>query len=208
MTELSWLTERPIAHRGFHDLNKNVLGEHAFGLRGAPSSKAIAIECDVHLSRDGVPVDLPRQRSEAADRHATASSGSARPPRLQALRIGGTEDHAPTLAEMLDLVDGRVPLVIELKGIPGHDDGLVASGRASMLQRLCGQGGDHVVRPLADPRSFRQHAPDIPAGLTAYGDRQHEIRGAFLDARPRHRLRVLRASATCPTRSSPSCASG
>ena len=57
----------------------------------------------------------------------------------------------PTLAEMLDLVRGRVPLVIELKGIPGHDDGLVEAV-AAQLQELQGQGRDHVVRPLADPR--------------------------------------------------------
>ena len=36
---------------------------------------------------------------------------------MQALSIGGTGDHVPTLAEMLALVAGRVPLVIELKGI-------------------------------------------------------------------------------------------
>ena len=55
---------------------------------------------------------------------------------LQALRIGGTDDHVPTLAEMLALVAGRVPLVIELKGIPGHDRGLVAKV-AAQLRGLC-----------------------------------------------------------------------
>ena len=35
---------------------------------------------------------------------------------MQSLRIGGTKDHAPTLAEMLDLVDGKVPIIIEIKG--------------------------------------------------------------------------------------------
>ena len=82
---------------------------------------------------------------------------------MAALRIGGTADHVPTLQEALDLVDGRVPMVVELKGIPGHDDGLVEKRRQA-AHALQGQGGDHVVRPLADPRFPETRAAAFPAG--------------------------------------------
>jgi glycerophosphoryl diester phosphodiesterase len=60
---------------------------------------------------------------------------------MAALRIGGTADHPPTLDEMLELVGGRVPLVIELKGTPGHDDGLVEA----VGQRLKSYRGEAAI---------------------------------------------------------------
>ena len=84
----------------------------------------------MHLSSDGVPVilhdnDLKRLTgSEGFVWQRTAAE-------IAALKVGGTSDHVPTLAEMLSLVAGSVPLVIELKGIPGHDAGLVAAVAAA-----------------------------------------------------------------------------
>ena len=63
---------------------------------------------------------------------------------------------------MLDLVRGRVPLVIELKGIPGHDEGLVEAVGA-LLKDYKGKAAimsfDHWLI-----RDFERHMPDIPAG--------------------------------------------
>jgi glycerophosphoryl diester phosphodiesterase len=96
---------------------------------------------------------------------------------LAALKVGGTRDHIPTLREMLDLVDGRVPLVIELKGVPGKDASLVSKvGR--MLKKYGGpvsiMSFDHWLI-----RQFPEHARGIPVGLTATGDRDHEIEAHF-----------------------------
>ena len=136
MTDISWLTARPIAHRGFHDLN-NKRWENTLSAFSAAIERGYAIECDVHLSADGVPIvihddDLRRLTgTEGFVWQRTAAE-------MAQLRIGGTGDHPPTLKEMLDLVDGRVPLVVEIKGVPGHDAGLVkAVGR--LLKRYDGQ---------------------------------------------------------------------
>ena len=51
---------------------------------------------------------------------------------MQALKVGGTKDHLPLLSELLELVRGKVPLVIELKGIAGHDEGLVEAVGAQL----------------------------------------------------------------------------
>ncbi|TIT55578.1 MAG: glycerophosphodiester phosphodiesterase [Mesorhizobium sp.] len=126
MTDLSWLTARPVAHRGFHDMNKT-RWENTLSAFAAAAERGYAIECDVHLS----------------------------------------SDHVPTLQETLDLVDGRVPMVVELKGTPGRDEGLVARV-GKMLKRYKGKAAimsfDHWLI-----RDFPKHAPGIPAGLTAYG---------------------------------------
>ncbi|TIN17660.1 MAG: glycerophosphodiester phosphodiesterase, partial [Mesorhizobium sp.] len=77
----------------------------------------------------------------------------------------------------LDLIDGRVPLVVELKGVPGHDSGLVASvGR--LLKRYTGKVAimsfDHWLI-----RDFAREAPGIPGGLTAYGKDDQLIEAHF-----------------------------
>lgn len=175
MTNLDWLTARPIAHRGFHDLNKT-RWENTLSAFSAAIDRNYAIECDVHLSSDGIPVvfhdhDLKRLagiEGEVFEKTAAQMAG---------LRIGGTDDHAPTLEEMLDLVAGRVPLVIELKGTEGKDDGLVAAV-AALLRDYSGPAAimtfDHWLI-----RQFGTHASGIPAGLTAHGNKPEELEAHF-----------------------------
>ncbi len=55
MTDLNWLTARPIAHRGYHDLNR-LRWENTLRAFDAAAERNFAIECDVHLSADGVPM--------------------------------------------------------------------------------------------------------------------------------------------------------
>lgn len=163
MGELSWLIRRPIAHRGYHDLNRT-RWENTLSAFEAAIERDYAIECDVHLSADGVPVvfhDSVLNRLAGRDGFVHDMTAAE----LTQLRVGGTEDRIPTLAEMLARVRGRVPLVIELKGAEGKDEGLVAAV-AKTLQGYPGRAAimsfDHwLVRRFAD------EAPGIPAGLTA-----------------------------------------
>jgi glycerophosphoryl diester phosphodiesterase len=165
MAKLSWLTKRPIAHRGLHDMNKRVWENTLSAFRRA-MDRNFAIECDVHLSSDRVPViihdgDLKRLTGE--DGFVWQRTGAE----LQALKVGGTKDHVPLLSDLLELVRGKVPLVIEVKGIAGHDDGLVEAVGAQ-LKNYKGKAAvmsfDHWL-----VRDFKRYLPDIPVGLTAYG---------------------------------------
>jgi glycerophosphoryl diester phosphodiesterase len=175
MSELDWLVARPVAHRGYHDMNREVW-ENTLPAFQRAVEKGFAIECDVHLSADGVPVVFHDGRLE----RLTGTEGwiwQRTAAEMGALRIGKTSDHAPTLAEMLALVDGQVPIVVELKGIPGHDEGLVAKV-GEMLKAYRGKAAimsfDHWL-----VRDFSRHAPDIPAGLTAWGGGTAEIEAHF-----------------------------
>ena len=197
MTDLSWLTARPIAHRGLHDMNSSVW-ENTLPAFARAIERGYAIECDVHLSADGDAVvfhDNDLKRLTGDDGFVWQRTAAE----LAALRIGGTADHPPTLQEMLDLVAGRVPLVIELKGIAGHDEGLVERGRqaAAVLSR---QGGDHVLRPLAAARLCRAHAPGIPAGLTAYGTERSATSRRISRCSPTTSPSSPTDLAACPTR--------
>ncbi len=175
MSDLSWLTARPIAHRGLHDLNRT-RWENTLSAFALAAERGYAIECDVHLTSDGVPVvfhDHDLKRLAGEDGYVWQRTAAE----MAALRIGGTGDHAPTLEELLRLVGGRVPLIIEAKGTPGRDEGLVAAvGR--LLNRYEGKAAimsfDHWL-----VRDFARDAPGIPGGLTACGTRQHEIEAHF-----------------------------
>ena len=175
MAELAWLTERPIAHRGYHDMN-NRIWENTLSAFARAVEHGYAIECDVHLSSDGVPVvfhDDTLTRLTGTDGYIWQRTAAE----MAALRIGGTADRAPRLAEMLELVAGRVPLVIELKGIPGHDDGLVQA----VARELEGYRGKAAIMSFDHwlIREFKREAPHIPAGLTAGGAKEHEIEAHF-----------------------------
>ncbi|MBO9630805.1 MAG: glycerophosphodiester phosphodiesterase [Shinella sp.] len=121
MHKFKWLTERPIAHRGYHDLNRAVW-ENTLSAFSRAVEAGFAIECDLQYAADAIPVvfhddDLKRLCGIEGDvRQRTAAE-------LGLLTIGGTADKVPTLRQLLDLVKGRVPLVLELKGRKGDDDG-------------------------------------------------------------------------------------
>ena len=175
MTDLSWLTERPIAHRGQHDMNRDIW-ENTLSAFGRAKQNGYAIECDVHLSADHQPVvfhDNALGRLTGTDGFIWQRTAAE----MAALQIGGTKDHAPTLAEMLDFVDGKVPLVIEIKGIPGHDEGLVQAV-GGLLSRYSGPATimsfDHWII-----RQFPTAAPGIPAGLTALGTENKDFEAHF-----------------------------
>lgn len=175
MTDLSWLTERPIAHRGLHDGNR-LCWENTLAAFDRAVQGGFAIECDVHLSSDGVPVvfhDDTLRRLTGEDGFVWQRTAAE----LSALRVGGTDGRVPTLADVLARVGGKVPLVVELKGIPGHDEGLVeAVGRllADYPGRAAIMSFDHWLI-----RRFRDAAPGIPGGLTAWGETEALIEAHF-----------------------------
>ena len=175
MSDLSWLTARPIAHRGYHDLNRQ-RWENTLSAFDAAIERGFAIECDLHLSKDGVPVvfhDLDLKRLTGEDGHVVGRTAAE----LRRLRVGGTDDHIPTLEDMLERVAGRVPLVIELKGMQAHDDGLVAKTGA-LLAAYDGQAAIMSFNH-AHIRRFAADAPGIPGGLTAFGAKPEHLEGHF-----------------------------
>lgn len=175
MTDLAFLTRRPIAHRGLHDMNKS-RWENTLSSFEAAARAGYAIECDVHLTADGAPVvfhDSDLKRLTGRDGHVRDRTAVE----MRSYAIGGTADRAPTLDDALDLVAGRVPLVVELKGDHGRDDGLVAAV-GERLRRYKGEAAimsfDHWLI-----RKFRANAPGIPGGLTALGKKPADMEAHF-----------------------------
>jgi glycerophosphoryl diester phosphodiesterase len=166
MSKIAWLTERPVAHRGYHDMNKQVW-ENTLSAFARAIEAGFSIECDLHYASDGVPVvfhddDLQRVCNLPGQLRDRTSA------ELGLLSVGGTKDKIPTLKQLLKLCDGKVPLVLELKGREGDDEGFAES----VLEVLEGYKG-HVALMSFDHwllKDLKALDSPYPVGLTADGN--------------------------------------
>jgi glycerophosphoryl diester phosphodiesterase len=167
-----WLTARPIAHRGYHDASRG-RPENSLAAFEAAVAAHYAIECDLHASSDGVPFvfhDLYLERLTGDPRCIRALSASE----IRGLRLADTAERIPTLDELLALVEGRVPLIIELKHVPGRDAGLAWT----VAERLKHYAGPAALMSFARVQVAEARAanPHLPRGLTARGNVKRALR--------------------------------
>ena len=157
---VGWLGRQDYAHRGLHDA---ATPENSLGAFTAAIAAGMGIECDVQRSGDGQAMvfhdwELDRltgERGPLDHRNAAALT--------QVLLNAGTE-RIPTLREVLGLVRGRVPLLIEIKS---KRDYHVAASCLAVRRVLEGYQGPHAVMSF-DPRVgqwFARHAPRTVRGL-------------------------------------------
>jgi glycerophosphoryl diester phosphodiesterase len=135
----SWLTRAPIAHRGLHDLAAG-RPENSLAAFARCCEMGFAAEMDVRLSRDGEVVVF----HDRAVRRLTGAAGRVEDrtgAELAALAIAGTRERVPLLRDVLALVDGRVPLLIELKPCA-----LAPVLEQGVLRALEGYGGEVAIQ--------------------------------------------------------------
>lgn len=106
------------AHRGYHCKEKGI-PENSLAAFRAAIRKNYGIELDIHLTGDGQIIvfhDDTLKRVCGVNKRPEKLSLS----QLKKYSLLGTKERIPTLAEALSLVDGRVPLLIEIK-MPEQD---------------------------------------------------------------------------------------
>jgi glycerophosphoryl diester phosphodiesterase len=158
---LSWLTARPIAHRGFHEAGAGRL-ENTAPAFGAAIERNFAIECDVRLTGDEAVVvfhDDTLDRMTDSRERVDATPLSV----IRGLRVGGSPARIPTLVELLELVAGRVPLVVELKS-PWTGDRRLERHVADILASYAGPVAVMSFEP-ASMRTMAEYAPHLPRGM-------------------------------------------
>lgn len=100
------------AHRGLHG---NGIPENSIFAFAAAVEKGYGIELDVHLSKDKEVVvfhDYSLKRMTGADKKLADLTLAE----LKELSLNGTDEKIPTLKEVLELVNGRTPILVEIKG--------------------------------------------------------------------------------------------
>ena len=158
--ELGWIGAHAYAHRGLHG---DGVPENSLAAFAAAIEAGLGIECDVRKSADGRALvfhddDLARLTGEAGA-FAARTVGE-----LTAIGLRGSDQRIPTLRDMLSMVDGKVPLLLELK----TDRTRPVSPLCRAVRRDCeGYRGALAVMSF-DPRVVRWFAARgslLPLGL-------------------------------------------
>ncbi|MGR3634709.1 MAG: glycerophosphodiester phosphodiesterase family protein [Shimia sp.] len=159
----------PLAHRALHDVTDGRPENSRAAIRAA-IDHGYGIEIDLQLSRDGVAMvfhDYQLERlaeAKGAVQQRTAAE-------LAGIPLKGGDEGIPTFAEVLALVAGRVPVLVEIKdqdGVMGPNIGPLEEAAA---RDVAGYDG-----PLAF-MSFNPHsvakmaevAPEVPCGIVTDG---------------------------------------
>lgn len=154
----SWIVNKYIAHRGLH--NEEVAENSLSAFRNA-IEKDYAIELDVQAIGDGTLVvfhDDTLKRVTGADGYVRNIPSKEN---LKKYKLNGTKDCIPTLAQVLKLVDGKVPLLIEVKNT--GKVGKLEDSLYTMLKKYKGEYAIEAFNPYV-LEWFKKNAPEVKRG--------------------------------------------
>jgi len=142
----AWLTAQPIAHRGLHDETSGRV-ENSLAAARAAVAWDYAIECDIQLSSDGEVIvfhDVLLDRLTFAEGRLDQRSRAD----LAHVAFRHGNETIPALTDLLAVVAGKVPLIVELKS---HFNGDTRLADAALA----------CVASYAGPLAFKSFDPDL-----------------------------------------------
>lgn len=181
---------RPFAHRGLHSAG---IAENSIAAIGAAVDAGYAIEIDVQPSSDGEAMVFHDYQLDRLTGEAGRFDGRTADD-LRSIELSGGGGMIPTLAEALELIGGRVPLLIEIKDQSEsfvRTDGAL-EGRVCELVEKAGHIDTCAVMSF-NPFSaahVRACLPNLARGVVSY-DYEHE-HDAAVPAEHRADLAALR----------------
>ena len=148
--------KKHFAHRGLH----GAVPENSLAAFRLAVENGYGIELDLHVTADGklcVFHDNTLTRMCNIDGRVEDKTAEE----LHNIRLGDSEEYIPLFSEVLALVDGKVPLVVELKGESG--DTRVCELAAEMLDGYKGEYCMESFNPIY-VGWFKKHRPDVIRG--------------------------------------------
>lgn len=150
---------RFIAHRGIH-LNGTDIVENSIPAFTLAIQKRLAIELDVHLTKDGNVVvvhDHNLKRITGIDKIVEDLTLKE----IKNMFLFNTSNKIPTFEEVLKIVDGKVPIIIEIK-----NEGKVGKLESKLYEILKEYKGEYAIESF-NPLSllwFKKHASEVTRG--------------------------------------------
>ncbi|MGB8814697.1 MAG: glycerophosphodiester phosphodiesterase family protein [Paracoccaceae bacterium] len=156
----------PIAHRAYHNRSLRRPENSRAAIRAAIAA-GYGIEIDLQLSSDGHAMvfhddDLYRLTSETGPICAQTAAT------LTAINLRDSDETIPTLPEILTLIAGRTPLLIEIKDQEHNGGPGIGPLEAATAKALATYQGPVAVMSF-NPKAIAEMArlaPHIPRGLT------------------------------------------
>ncbi|MFK4004870.1 glycerophosphodiester phosphodiesterase family protein [Qipengyuania sp. NPDC077563] len=162
---VGWLRDWTYAHRGLHSAGvpENSLAGFALAVE-----RGLGVECDIQRSRDGQAMlvhDWELDRLTGVRGPLSAHSAEE----LAQIAFLDSEHKLARLDDLLALVQGKVPILIEVKSRRGYD---VKRSCRAVARTLEQYAGPHAVMSF-DPRVciwFAKHSPQTVRGLVMRED--------------------------------------
>lgn len=156
----TWLVEKYIAHRGLHDTESC---ENSLSAFEKAIQKGYPIELDIQQIADGTVIvfhDTSLSRLTGQDGYTKYLIKED----LSSCFLLGTKEVIPTLKEVLDLIAGRVPILIEVKNT--SKVGNLESAALEILKEYKGEYAVMSFNPYV-VKWFKDNAPNIIRGQLA-----------------------------------------
>ena len=156
----SWLFNKPVAHRGLHN---EKFPENSLGAFQNAVDNGFPIETDIHLSIDGELVvfhDDSLKRMTGDERTVEDVMLAE----LMSFKLQNSQYYIPSFDELLQLVGGKVPLLIEIK-----NSGRVGALEQKLIDTLSSYDGEFAIQSF-NPYSLsyiKKRAPKFVLGLLA-----------------------------------------
>lgn len=121
---MKWLKDTPLAHRGLH--NEYTVPENSILAFKKAIENGYGIELDVRITKDNQVVVFHDKNLKRLF-NSSKIIQDLNYDTLKEFKLYDTSEHIPLLKDVLELVDGKVPLLIEIKnyGISGNFEQLV-----------------------------------------------------------------------------------
>lgn len=168
--DLTPFKNRFYAHRGYYTEDQSIPENSLPGFYRAVEN-GFGVELDVHLTKDGhlaVLHDENLKRMCGADVNLSELLCEA----LKEYHLKGTKERIPLFSDVLKVIDGKIPMIIEVKPYGGNI--------RTLCERLCmeleGYAGVYCVESF-DPRAvswFKKHRPALVRGQLAMGVHRYE----------------------------------
>jgi glycerophosphoryl diester phosphodiesterase len=171
MKDLTWIKDNYIAHRGFHSLDKSIPENSLIAFKRAIDYN-YSIELDVNVTKDGQVVvfhDMNLIRMCKVDENLSDVTYDE----IKSFTLLNTNEKIPLLSDVLHLVNGKVPLLIELK--PKGDKQLLCQAFMKTMSQYDGPYAIHSFSPWI-VYWFKKHHPEIIRGqITEYFKNSSEM---------------------------------
>jgi len=175
--ENSFLINRPIAHRGLHN---SEFPENSLGAFQNAITNNYPIELDVQLLDDGTVVVF-HDETLARVCNTDGYLNRLKKEDLKNLKLNKTNYSIPEFKDVLKLVKGQVPLLIEIKNA-GLKVGVLEEKLYDILKSYKGEYAIQSFNPFS-VKWFKDHAPEVIRGQLASffkGDKLSGIKKAIL----------------------------
>ena len=165
--EMNDFKTKMYAHRGLHNAER---AENSMSAFKAAVESGYGIELDIRLSKDGELVVFHDDTLDrVCGREGRVIDFTA--DELATFMLSGTGDGIPRLCDVLSMVDGRVPLLVEIKEDAGNS--AVSEAACKMLAEYKGPFIVESFNPLS-LKTVKKNMPLVTRGILSHRYYEYE----------------------------------